>query len=144
MRLLGIDYGDRRIGLAISDELGLMAHGLPTLMNESDEQVLKHLEKIIADREVAGIVVGLPRNMDDSLGPQAQKAMDFAARLELLGKPVHFVDERLTTERARRVMDEAGLSWRQQRRKVDRMAAQFILQIYLDQARRRNTEEDGQ
>jgi len=135
MRILGIDYGDRRIGLAISDPMGIIAHGLPTLKNASEEQVLREIGAIIREREVEEIVLGLPRNMNDTLGPQAQKVMKFAEKLTPLGKPVHLADERLTSERARRVMDEAGFSFARQRRSVDRMAAQFILQTYLDARR---------
>jgi len=134
MRVLGIDYGERRIGLAMSDALGLAAHGLPTLPNRSDEQVLDALRELIAEHEIEAIVVGLPRNMDGSLGPQAETTMAFADKLRGWGLPVHLVDERLTSERARRVMTDAGLSRSKQRGKVDRMAAQFILQLYLDTA----------
>jgi putative holliday junction resolvase len=135
MRILGIDYGGRRIGLAISDPMMMIAHGLPTLKNESEEQVLKELGELIREREVDEFVLGLPRNMNDTLGPQAQKVMQFAEKLAAFGKPVRFVDERLTTERARRAMDEAGFSFAKQKRNVDRMAAQFILQLYLDLSR---------
>ncbi len=135
MRVLGIDYGGRRIGLAISDPMGMIAHGLPTLKNESEEQVLKALGALIQEREVEAIALGLPRNMNDTLGPQAQKVMQFAEKLAVFGKPVHLVDERLTSERAHRAMDEAGFSFAKQRRSVDRMAAQFILQLHLDSTR---------
>ena len=144
MRILGIDYGDRRIGLAVSDPLHLIAGGLETLTNTSEEQVLDYLRCLVVEREVSEIVVGLPRNMDGSLGPQAQKVMRFAEKLETLGKPVHLADERLTTERAQRVMTDAGLSWQKRRKKVDRMAAQFILQGHLDaRAQQRERGEKG-
>ena len=135
MRSLGIDYGGKRVGVAVSDGLGLMAHGLPTLQNTSDEAVIAELKRIIAEREVGEIVIGLPRNMNDTLGPQAQRVTAFAEKLKPLGLPVSFVDERLTTERARRVMLEAGFTHARQRKNVDRLAAQFILQIHLDSKR---------
>jgi putative Holliday junction resolvase len=135
LRSLGIDYGGKRVGVAVSDGLGLMAHGLPTLRNTSDEAVIAELTKIIAEREIGEIVIGLPRNMNDTLGPQAQRVEAFAEKLKPLGLPVRFIDERLTTERARRVMLEAGFTHAQQRKNVDRMAAQFILQIHLDSRR---------
>ena len=135
MRVLGIDYGDRRIGLAMSDALGLAAHGLPTLENQSEEAVLDALRAIIEEHKVEQIIVGLPRNMNGSLGPQARKAKRFADTLRALGLPVHLMDERLTSERARRVLSDAGLSRAKRRRRVDRMAAQFILQLYLDLTR---------
>ena len=137
LRVLGIDYGHRHIGLAISDALGLAAHGLPTLSNKSEQQVLDALRELVQARDVGHIVVGLPRNMDGSLGPQAEKVMSFAERLSALGRPVHFTDERLTTERAERVMKDAGLSRAKRRKKVDRLAATFILQLYLDTSRSR-------
>jgi len=139
LRVLGIDYGDRRVGLAVSDSLGLAAHGLPTLKNRPDTDLLEELRAIIKEHEVEEIVVGLPRNMDGSLGQQARKVMRFGDMLRELGVPVDFVDERLTTERAKRAMSEAGLPRAKQQEKVDRMAAQFILQLYLDKTR--NTQQ---
>jgi putative Holliday junction resolvase len=136
VRILGIDYGDRRIGLAMSDPGAIIARGLPTLKNEGEAEVLAAIRRLVEEHEIAEIVVGLPRNMDDSLGPQAQKTMRFAEQLKVLGRKIHLVDERLTTEQARRVMTEAGLSREQQHRRVDRVAAQFILQIFLDSSRR--------
>lgn len=141
MRVLGIDYGERRIGLAVSDTLGLAAHGLPTLPNKSEEQVMDALRAIIEERGVEQVVVGLPRNMNGSLGRQAAIATRFAESLKPLGLPVHLVDERLTTEQAERVMTDAGLSRRKQRRNVDRMAAQFILQKFLDASRIAHSED---
>ncbi len=136
MRILGIDYGDRRIGLAVSDPDAIIARGLPTLRNEGEAEVLAAIRRLVEEHEVAEIVVGLPRNMDDSIGPQAQKTMRFAEGLKVLGLKVHLVDERLTTEQAKRVMTEAGLSREQQHKRMDRVAAQLILQIYLDSSRR--------
>ena len=144
MRILGIDYGGTRIGLATSDALGMMAHGLPTLRNTSDADVLKAIQAIIEEREVKEIVIGLPRNMNDTLGPQAEKTMQFGDKLKTaFGLPVHYVDERLTSERAKRLMVEAGYSFSKQRKNVDRIAAQFILQAYLDGQKRAKTETEG-
>ena len=106
-------------------------------LSEGEAEVLAAIRRLVEEHEIAEIVVGLPRNMDDSLGPQAQKTMRFAEQLKVLGRKIHLVDERLTTEQARRAMIEAGLSREQQHRRVDRMAAQFILQIYLDSSRKR-------
>jgi putative holliday junction resolvase len=141
VRILGIDYGDRRIGLAVSDPGAIIARGLPTLKNQGEAEVLAAIRKLVEEFEIAEIVVGLPRNMDDSLGPQAQKTMRFAEQLEVLGRKVHLVDERLTTEQARRAMTEAGLSREQQHHRVDRVAAQLILQIFLDSSRIPKQEE---
>ena len=125
----------------MSDALGLAAHGLPTLKNQSEEAVLDALRAIIEEHKVERIVVGLPRNMNGSLGPQARKVERFADTLHELGLPVHLMDERLTSERARRTLSDAGLSRIKRRRRVDRMAAQFILQLYLDATR--NARKDG-
>ena len=136
MRILGIDYGDRRIGLAVSDPGAIIARGLPTLRNEGEAEVLAAIRRLVEEHEIAAIVVGLPRNMDDSIGHQAQKTMRFAEGLKVLGLPVHLVDERLTTEQAKRAMTEAGLSRAKQQSRMDRVAAQLILQIYLDSSRK--------
>jgi len=132
MRTLGIDHGEKRIGLAVSDTLGIAAHGLPTLQNRSPQETLHAIRRIIAERNISEIVVGLPLNMNGSNGPQAQAATAFANSLKALGLPVHLVDERLTSERARRTLRESGLTRPKQRRLVDRVAAQFILQTHLD------------
>ena len=132
MAILGIDYGARRVGLAVSDALGLAAHGLPTLRGLKGPELLQAVARLLEERDIAEIVVGLPRNMDGSIGFQAKETIEFARTLEAFGRPVKMVDERLTTERAHRTMQEIGLSHSERRRRVDRMAAQFILQIYLD------------
>jgi len=120
------------MGLAVSDALGIAAHGLKTLERKTLEQDFETIERIVEERGIEGVVLGLPRNMDGSLGPQAKRVQAFAEKLkERLGLPVHMVDERLTTERAQRTMLDAGLSLRRRRERVDRMAAQFILQQFL-------------
>lgn len=132
MKILGIDHGEKRIGLAVSDALGIAAHGLPTLENRSIPETLNALRALIAERQITQLVVGLPLNMDGSEGPQALAARAFAEALAPLSLPVHFIDERLTSDRARRILSESGLSRAKQRQRVDRMAAQFILQAFLD------------
>lgn len=132
MAIIGIDFGSKRIGVAVSDALGLAAHGLPTLQKLDEAGVLQAIREITYERGITEAVVGLPRNMDGSIGPQAQETLQFARKLEEMGLSVKMVDERLTTERAHRTMDEMGLHYRERRKRVDRMAAQFILQIYLD------------
>jgi putative Holliday junction resolvase len=132
LKIMGIDYGGRRVGIAVSDALGIAAHGLPTLIGLDETELVREIARLAREREVEEIVVGLPRNMDDTLGPQAVKTIEFARKLQALERPVKLVDERLTTERAYRTLDEAGVIPSRRRRQVDRMAAQFILQIYLD------------
>jgi len=141
-RVLAIDYGERRIGLAVSDPLRIAAHGMPTMENRSPEEVMDSLRRIVDELSIEEIVVGLPLNMDGSEGEQAAKARSFAERLKPLGRPVRLLDERLTTERAHRAMREAGLSRKKRRRRADRLAAQFILQSYL--ARRGTHREDDE
>ena len=132
MAILAIDHGAKRIGLAISDALGIAAHGLPTLRRTTLERDLQAIRQIVEDRAVSEIVVGLPRNMDGSLGPQASLAQSFADEVEAAtGLPVRLVDERLSSRRAERTLAQAGLTARKRKARVDRMAAQFILEQYL-------------
>jgi putative pre-16S rRNA nuclease len=131
-RWLGIDYGDSRIGLAISDELGAFAHPYRTLRNDPD--VADQLATIVAREKVRGIVIGLPRNMDGSYGPSAAKAKAFGAKLEaiIVHCPVRFWDERLTTREAQRALHAAGKNTRQSKSIIDQVAAQILLQNFLD------------
>jgi len=137
-RILGIDYGERRIGVAISDALCITAQPLKTITRDSDETAAEEICNIVRERDAERIVVGLPRNMDGSLGPQAKRVMEFASLLrEKSGLPVETIDERLTTMRAQREMRNAGLSHAKKRKRVDTMSAQFILQTYLNQHAKR-------
>jgi putative Holliday junction resolvase len=134
MRILGIDYGRKRIGLAVSDPLYITAQALPTLHRGDAENDMAALEVLIREREVDEVVVGLPKNMDGSLGASAREALAFAdelrARFQLA---VHMVDERLSTSRAHKAMKSAGLSRKKRTESADKVAAQLILQSYLDQ-----------
>ena len=133
MNALGIDHGDKRMGVAGSDALGMMAHPLEMILANPFENFLKRLEEILAEREVKQIVVGMPRNMDGSFGPQAVKVQEF---VELLKKsvavPVRTWDERLTSVVAERSLREAGINARNAKAKVDASAAAGMLQGYLD------------
>ena len=141
-RILGLDHGTKRIGLAVSDALGLAAHGLPTLSRAGMEVDLAAIAALVAEREIDEVVVGLPRNMDGSEGLQAKQARAFAARLrEALGLPVSFEDERLTSERAQRALAEGGLTRGKRKQRVDRLAAQFILQQFLERRRKQRQGE---
>lgn len=136
MRILGLDIGDRRIGMAISDDLGLTAQGLATLERRHEKADLAALQEIVARYHVYRIVVGLPRNLDGSYGVQADKTERFIRVLEQhCGLPCVRWDERLTTRQAERLLIAAGQR-RQRRRAVrDKLAAQLILQSYLDYTR---------
>lgn len=133
MRILALDHGTVRIGAAISDELGMLAHPLEFLPAEPLNAFLDRLKQLIREREVALILVGLPRNMDGSLGPAAQKVEAFVHLLrETIAIPVRTWDERLTSLQAHRMLAESGIRERERRGKVDSSAAAILLQSYLD------------
>ena len=133
-RLLGIDLGKARIGMAISDELALLAHPLETFPADKPNCGVERIATIVREKEVECVVVGLPRNMDGTMGPAATEALAFVERLRAkLSCPVVTWDERLTTVAAHRALREAGRSTRTTRGQVDQVAAQMILQGYLDQ-----------
>jgi len=143
MRILGIDYGDKRVGLAISSPVGYIAQGLPTIERMEGKDYLEELATIIREREVGEIVVGLPKNMNDTIGEKAEDVLGFVETLKsTFNLPVHTVDERLTTVRAHRVMTGAKMSKKGKRKRVDMIAAQFILQCYLDQISRRLEQDE--
>jgi putative Holliday junction resolvase len=131
-RLLGIDYGDSRIGLAISDELGSFAHPYRTL--QSSTRLIDEIRAIVEKERISGIIVGLPKNMDGSLGPSAAKAKLFGEQLALAvpSMKLLFWDERLTTREAQRALHAAGKNAKQSKKMIDQVAAQILLQNYLD------------
>jgi putative Holliday junction resolvase len=136
-RVIGLDVGDKTLGVAVSDELGLTAQGVTTRKRTSLATDLEFLRQVIAQYAATALVVGLPKNMDGSLGPQAQKTLAFVERLRQgCAIPVVTWDERLTTREVERVLLAANTS-RQRRKQVrDRLAAQLILQSYLEWSRR--------
>ena len=131
-RWLGIDLGEARVGLAISDPLGLFAHPLRTVA--SSPRLVDEVCTAATNEGVGGIVVGLPKNMDGSLGPAAAKAKAFAERLQARLPALKIVlwDERLTTVEAQRALQNAGRNAKQSRKMIDQVAAQILLQSYLD------------
>ena len=135
-RLLAIDYGDRRVGLALSDPLGITAQGLPTLTVASEKAFLEALASLIREKEVTGLVLGYPRNMDDTVGPRARAMEILAERLRVaLGLPVALWDERLTSWEADAVLKTARCPRDKRKGLRDRVAAQLILRGYLDHLR---------
>lgn len=132
MRRLGIDFGASRIGVAISDELGMLAHPLETIPN--NDAFLPKLQKIVLEKGISAIVVGIPRNMDGSYGPAAEKAKLFMSQLRTEFPGLQFIawDERLTTLEAQRLLHAAGRDVKKSRPVIDQVAAQVILQSYLD------------
>ena len=136
MRILGLDVGDRRIGVAVSDELALFAQGLLVLERRSLAADVAALQEVMSDYDVRRIVVGMPRNMNGSYGPQADKTAAFMERLERsCNLPCTAWDERLTTQQAERVLIAANQRRRKRKTVRDKLAAQLILQSYLDHQR---------
>ncbi len=132
-RILGIDLGEKRIGLAVSDPLGMTAQGLPTLEIRSEKEALAGIAAAARDWKAVRIVIGLPLNMNGSEGAQASRARRVGAALgRMLLLPVDFRDERWSSRSAERVLLEADLSRRKRRQALDRLSAQIILQNYLD------------
>jgi putative Holliday junction resolvase len=131
-RALGIDHGDSRIGLAVSDELRMLAHPLETVQN--NPKALGRIKAVIAEKSVDVVVIGLPKNMDGTRGEAAKKVEAFAAaiRIELPKMRVILWDERLTTVAAQRALHEAGRNTKNSRPLLDQVAAQMILQGWLD------------
>jgi len=130
---LAVDLGDRTIGLAVSDALGITAQGLETLERHGGSRDIEALRALCAEREVGRIVVGLPRNMDGSEGPRALKSRAFARGLrEALDLPVFLWDERLTTAEAERLLVGADVTRAKRAKVIDKLAAQLILQGWLE------------
>jgi len=131
-RALGIDLGEARVGVAATDDLGMLAHPLETIPVKSGG-VMKRILDLAKEKNVEAIVVGMPRNMDGTFGPAAQKAREFIEALQAK-TPCRVVawDERLTTVSAQRSLHEAGRNSREQRSVIDQVAAQILLQSWLD------------
>lgn len=134
MRYLGVDYGRKRIGLALSDEGEILASPLPIYEQKRPGNVIPFLDSLAVKHDIGGFVVGLPKNMDDSLGPMAQEVLRFASELrELTKRPVIMIDERRTSAEAEQILVAADRSRKKRRKVQDSVAAVLILQRYLDQ-----------
>jgi len=133
MRILALDLGKRRIGLAVSDELGVTAQGLPTLQRKNNRTDLAALARIVQERSVDRILIGNPLHMSGDAGFQAGLARQFGDLVSrYTGKEVQLWDERLTTVEASRVLRASGISIEKRARAVDRLSAVILLQSYLD------------
>lgn len=145
MRIMGLDFGSRTIGVAISDELLLTAQGIEIIRRKEENklrQSLARIEELLVEYQVGEIVLGLPKNMNNTEGERVRLTQEFKEKLERRsGLPVRLWDERLTTVAAERVMIEAGLRREERKDYVDQIAAVFILQGYLDYLRNK---ENGQ
>jgi len=133
LRILGVDLGEKRIGIAISDELGITAQGLPTISSANEDEDLKNIKKIIDKYDVKKIILGLPKNMNGTLGKQAKKALSFAEKLNKICQlPVELEDERLSTSKAEKLLIQADRSRKKRKKAIDKMSAVIILQSFLD------------
>ncbi|MGV8146838.1 MAG: Holliday junction resolvase RuvX [Alkaliphilus sp.] len=136
-RTMGLDIGDKTIGVAVSDLLGWTAQGLETIRRIGIKKDLQKLEQLIEEKEVDTIVVGLPKNMNGSIGPQGEKTLEFADRLKKRFKAeIVMWDERLTTKAAERTLLEADVSRKKRKMVIDKVAATYILQGYLDSVKK--------
>ncbi|ALB28382.1 MULTISPECIES: Holliday junction resolvase RuvX [Companilactobacillus] len=136
MRLLGLDVGSRTVGVACSDLLGWTAQGVEIIrINEDKEQFgLDRLGEIIQEKQPTGVVLGLPKNMNNTEGPRVEKSREYGKMVEdKFHLPIDFIDERLTTVQAERMLiDEADVSRKKRKKVIDKIAAEMILQNYLD------------
>jgi putative Holliday junction resolvase len=136
LRILAVDPGSKRVGLALSDPTGTIAQALATVPAEPKASLSTRLADIARAREAERIVVGLPRRLDGTLGPEARSAVELAGELRRSsGLPVDLVDERMTTAAAERAMIEGGVRREHRRRDIDRVAATMLLQSHLDSRR---------
>lgn len=138
MRTLGIDYGDARVGIAVTDALGITAQGLETITyNGNDKKVLAKIDDIINTYEISTIVIGMPLNMDGSKTERAQKTEQFIHKLKCKYNKIKIetVDERLTTVQAHKTMNELGIKPKNKRIIVDTISAVYILEVYINNKR---------
>lgn len=139
-RIVGLDFGEKRIGVALSDELGIAAHPLTVIIRDGLEKDLRRIEDIIHEYSAVEIVVGLPLNMNGTVGESAKKAISFADFLKKnLRVSVETWDERLTTVSSQKSLLEADISRKKRKNVIDKVAAALLLQCYLDNRKR----EDG-
>ena len=141
MRILGLDVGSKTIGVAISDPLGFTAQGLTTIRRTKKEQDIQEIKKFCDEYDVKVIVIGLPKNMNGTIGPSGEITMSFGKLIEEeLKVEIKFWDERLTTVAANKAMLEADLSRSKRKKIVDKVASTYILQGYLDMISRQYSE----
>ena len=136
MRILGLEYGSKTVGVAVSDPLGLTAQSVETIWRKQENklrQTLARIEELAAEYQAEKIVLGLPKNMNNTIGERAEKTLEFRELLERrTGLPVVMWDERLTTVEAERTLMEASVRRENRKQYLDQLAAVFILQGYLD------------
>ena len=135
MRILGLDYGSKTVGVAMTDALGMTVQPYKTIQRDRESklrQTLSEIAEIVEQYQIKKIVMGLPLNMDDTEGDRAAKTRDFAEKLKLrVAVPIEFTDERLTTMEAEEILDQSGIPRSEQKKVIDHVAAQLILEQYL-------------
>ncbi len=132
MRLMGIDFGDARVGIALSDPLGIMAQGYGTLQNDGTEKLFLEIAEIIKEKEVTKIVIGLPKNMDNSEGFRSDATKEFAEKLKnFTDAEITFFDVRLTTVSAHGFLSEMNVRGKKRKGAVDTLSAALILETYM-------------
>jgi putative Holliday junction resolvase len=135
LRILGLDYGSKTVGVAMTDPMGITVQPFKTILRDRESKLrktLSEIQKIVSDYDVEKIVVGLPLNMDDTEGERARETRTFVEKLKLrVTVPVEFADERLTTMEAAEILDESGIKRCEQKKVIDQVAAQLILEQYL-------------
>ena len=136
MRIMGLDYGSKTVGVAISDPLGITAQGIETITRKDENKLRKtcaRIEALIEEYQVEKIIIGLPKHMNNDIGIRAEKSMEFAEMLKRrTGLEVQMWDERLTTMEAERTLIESNIRREDRKKYIDKIAAVFILQGYLD------------
>lgn len=134
MRILALDYGEARIGVAISDSLGILAQPLETIATKpGDAAAMSRIAEIVATRDVGQIVIGLPLHMSGRAGPEAERTRAFGEKVKKrTGVPVEYLDERWSSREAERMLDDSGVSRKKQRGRVDPIAASLLLRTWLE------------
>lgn len=132
MRLMGIDFGDARVGIALSDPLGIMSQGYKTIKNDGTESLFLEIQSITKEKEVTKIVIGLPKNMDNSEGFRSDATKEFAEKLKgYTDAEIDFCDERLTTVSAHSMLSEMNVRGKKRKGAVDTISAALILETYM-------------
>ena len=148
MRLMGLDYGSKTVGVAVSDPLGLTAQGVETVWRKQENklrQTMARIEELISEYQIERIVLGYPKNMNNTIGERAVKSLEFKEKLEKRTcLPVVMWDERLTTAEAERTLMETGVRRENRKQFLDQMAAVLILQGYLDRMNMNKDENNGE
>ena len=147
MRIMGLDYGTKTVGVAISDALGLTAQGIETIQRKEENKLrrtLARIEELVSEYEVEKIVLGFPKHMNNDIGERAEKSLEFRDMLaRRTGLEVIMWDERLTTVEAERTLIESNVRRENRKKYIDKIAAIFILQGYLDAAAHRREQQEG-